>query len=106
MKYIEITRNLHQEETPEPIMHDSYGHRIIPGSYIAFNRSGNVVLGNIVELKRSEWKRVRPGVDNKSWWRLKFELIVKDYFGNESIIKNPNSFVIIQLIKINRKKFG
>lgn len=77
---------------PERTITDYLGNEIREGLPVAFNLSGYVRLGTIVELYRSEWKPSRywPG------WRLFFELHVKDSkTGKISKIKNPGSFFII-----------
>ena len=89
-----INSNFYGKDCPEIINKDSNGVVIKPGSRIAYNRSGSVILGEIVSLDRSEWK-----VDKyyeRSWY-LMFSLKVKDLDGTVSTIKNPNSFVIIEL---------
>lgn len=87
-----IQESVRQQTEPLKVLADSNGIPIESGKKVAFNKSGAVLLGEIVQLKRSEWrKNIRDG-----WWFLKFELIVKNRNdGTESRIKNPNSFIII-----------
>lgn len=75
----------------EPIIRDSRGVILEIGLNVAYNRSGVVVLGKIVAVTKNEWKEVRKG-----WQYLKFEMLIKNIDDDKmSIIKNPNSFVII-----------
>ena len=78
-----------QNNKPDKIVRDSRGTQIESGLRVAFNRSGDVVLGTIVELKKNEWKK------NTYGWRLGFDLEIIDENNVISRIKNPNSFVII-----------
>lgn len=83
-------------QKPPKVDRDVYGVQLTPGLKIAFNKSGNVVKGEIVELKRSEWKKRRMSKDGMYyWWSLRFELTVVDLYGNQSKINNPNSVSII-----------
>jgi len=86
---------MHQYNQPLPIIHDSRGTIIKYDLRVAYNRSGNIVLGNINKINTNKWKISRPGVETKYWWSLKFEMIVEDDNGKLTTIKNPNSFVII-----------
>jgi len=76
---------------PEPAVvdRDSRGVLIEEGLKVAYNQSGNVVLGVIKELKNNEWSATKNG------WRLKFILIIENEDGKLSKVKNPNSFVVI-----------
>jgi len=74
---------------PEKLTKDSRGIIIEPGLRVAYNYSGDVVIGKIIELKKSEWK------NNGHFWNLDFELHIENENGKISKIKNPNSFVII-----------
>ena len=88
--------NTHQSEfKPNPIIRDSRGVLFEPNMRIAYNRSGDVVIGKIKEVIRNEWVVARQGVEPKKWWSLKFEMIVEGEDGLISKIKNPSSFVII-----------
>ena len=84
----------HQKNKPKPILTDSYGKLIKPRLKVAFNKSGDVKIGVIIELIQSDWKIVRFGVSPKMWWYCLFKLSIESE-GKLSIIKNPNSFVII-----------
>lgn len=75
---------------PAPVTDDHYGTPILPGRKVAFNKSGEVALGTIIALKRSEWKLSR-----QDWYSLKFALKIKNQDGSISTVTNPNSFVII-----------
>jgi len=77
---------------PAKIDRDHRGTLIVNGLRVAFNRSGDVVLGTIKEYKRCDWY-----VPKGSPWRwcLKFEIHIEDENGHVSKVKNPNSFVII-----------
>lgn len=76
-------------EKPETIERDSRGILIEEGLRVAYNQSGNVVIGVITTLKKNEWESTNSG------WRLKFEIHIKNEEGGTSKVKNPNSFVII-----------
>lgn len=81
------------DELLVPITKDSHGTVIENGARVAFNKSGNVVLGRIVEVKQNVWKQSNWG--RGQHYFLKFKMIVEDEEGVESTLKNPNSFVII-----------
>lgn len=91
-----IRQSYHIDRTgssgPAKIERDHRGTLIAEGLRVAFNRSGDVVLGTIKEYKRCDWY-----VPKGSPWRwcLKFEIHIEDENGHVSKIKNPNSFVII-----------
>lgn len=91
-----IQQTYHVDRTgkdgPNRITKDYTGTAIEPGLRVAFNKSGNVVLGTIKEYKRCDWY-----VPKGSPWRwcLKFEIHIEDENGHVSKVKNPNSFVII-----------
>tara|TARA_R110000868_G_scaffold95085_2_gene261798 strand:- start:358 stop:618 length:261 start_codon:yes stop_codon:yes gene_type:complete len=76
---------------PEPavVNRDSRGVLIEEGLKVAYNQSGNVVLGVIKKFKCSEWSATKSG------WRLKFILLIENEEGQLSKVKNPNSFVVI-----------
>jgi len=90
-----IQTTFSQEKSPLKILRDSRGKSIEVGLRIAYNRSGDIAIGKIVGVKKNEWKTIRPGSGNSSWWNLKFEMLVEHEDGTMSTIKNPNSFVII-----------
>lgn len=90
-----MNTRIHQKDKPSPIAFDTDYHRIVNGSKVAFNRSGEVKKGVLKEVTKNEWKVRRDGVDDKKWWGLDFEAIIEDKDGNTSKIKNPNSFIII-----------
>ena len=81
----------HGNTNPKEITKDSRGTLIEPGLRVAYNRSGDVMIGEIVELKRCE--RI-PGY-YEDMHILKFELLIKGEDGKVSKIKNYKSFVII-----------
>jgi len=83
-----------EDKEPQRVDKDSKGKLIKNDSKVAYNRSGDVVTGTIIRLKKSEWvlSDVRG---NKNWWRLRFELEIRGDDGVISTIKNPNSFIII-----------
>ena len=68
---------------------DHRGTPLTIGKRVAFNRSGDVIIGTILEIKK-----------NKVWQegycsRIDFEMHVTNEEGNVSKIKNYSSFVII-----------
>lgn len=81
---------MYSKEKPETILRDHRGTLIEPGLRVAYNFSGDVAIGTIIELKRNEWKEVR-----KEYWSHKFELRVQNENGHISKIKNWRSFVIV-----------
>jgi len=89
-----ITSILSKEKPPK-FERDSRGIIIQDNLRVAFNRSGDIVLGKIIELKRSDWVKHRQGIDDQFWWGIKFELIIEAEDGKISVIKNPNSFIIL-----------
>jgi len=82
------------EGTPEKIIRDSRGVLIEEGLTVAYNYQGSVKKGKILEYE-SEWKISRPDSFPKNWWSCKFKMKVLNEDGHISIIKNPNSFIII-----------
>lgn len=77
------------EQEPPIIDRDWRGTLIEPGLRVAYNFSGDIAIGTIVELKKNRWK-----TKNKNWF-LDFELHVMGENGKLSKIQNPNCFVII-----------
>lgn len=92
-----IETSAHQIEQPTPIERDSRGVLIQPELTVAYNKSGNVTIGQIVEVTRNEWKVSRPGVSPKTWWSLKFEMKIRNIDDPTQVttVKNPNSFVTV-----------
>lgn len=90
---------LHQIKRPDPIEKDSKGSDFLPGDEVAYNRSGEVKIGEIVSINRNEWKKIRDGSGSKTWWKLMFSMTIKNKCcgdTSESVIKNPNSFIVIR----------
>ena len=83
----------YQEHKPAEIHNDSRGVMIDIGLRIAYNQSGNVVLGKISRIIENTWKvrKYSKGGD----WILNFKMEVINEDSSISIIKNPNSFIII-----------
>lgn len=82
-----------QKTAPERISRDSRGTRIEAGKRVSYNQNGNVIMGHIVSCE-SSWHIQRKWEDNYIW-SCKFRLRILNEDGNVSIVKNPNSFVII-----------
>jgi len=86
-----IRRSLFQEEKPTHIVErDSRGTLIEPGLRVAYNLSGDVAIGTIIEVKKNRWVK-------RDWsWHLDFEIHIQ-LEGEIQIskVKNPNAFVII-----------
>jgi hypothetical protein len=78
-------------KTPEPITLDHRGTTICEGLRVAFNRSGDVLIGKIIKVKKNEWTYSESG----KRWRLLYEMHIEAEDGNISKVKNVNSFVII-----------
>lgn len=75
---------------PHPNPVDVLGNPLIAGSYVSFNRSGDVLPGKIVEIKRWEWKEGRP-----YWFYLICEIHVENLVdGSISKIKNPRGILL------------
>lgn len=74
---------------PHDIEHDSRGVKIDEGLKVAYNRSGDVIFGTIVKLKKNSFYQIGTR------WYLDFLLEIQDELGNISKVKNPNSFIII-----------
>jgi hypothetical protein len=81
---------MYSKEKPEIITRDHRGTLIEPGLRVAYNFSGDVALGTIIEVKKNNWKERSPG-----WWSHEFELHVRNENGHLSKIKNCRSFIII-----------
>lgn len=93
---MEIRTSKHSETQPEPITKDSKGNLLETGVDVAYNRSGSVERGELIEIVRNEWVNSRRGLGPKSWWYLKFEAVIKNYEDDRiSRIKNPNSILIL-----------
>jgi hypothetical protein len=88
-----IRRSFYQEQEPKKIEKDSKGSFIKNDRKVAYNRSGDVVTGSIISIKKNKW--TRTGGRTIPHWSLSFELEVRGDDGVISIIKNPNSFVMI-----------
>lgn len=80
---------------PQSIIRDRRGILFEPNMRVAYNRSGDVVIGTIKEITKNVWNVSRQGIEPKKWWNLRFEMIVEGEDGLISKIKNPNSFVVI-----------
>ena len=78
-------------EKPEPIERDYRGVKFDLGNFVAYNKSGNVRLGKILNINKNEFV-----LRNKSTaYVLKFEMVVCGDDNTISIVKNPNSVVNI-----------
>lgn len=84
----------HQKEKPNSLTQRN-GVTLQEGLPIAYNRSGEVILGTIVEVIKNDWKPVRKGIDDKFWWKHDFQMKVISDNGIPSTIRNFNSFVVI-----------
>ena len=82
-----------QVKKPEPITRDSRGTLIEPGLRVAFNHSGDVIIGTIVSVK-SDWKEETYRGKFEEW-KFVFALKIENEYGSISTVHNPNSFVII-----------
>lgn len=90
MKPIQTTHNFSfNRAIPEVPDRDKYGVKIEQGARVAFNLSGDVVIGTIVEIKKNEWM-----ASTNNWLYHKFHMIV-DVDGEKRNCKNINSFVVI-----------
>lgn len=89
-----VVTTLMQKDCPDPILEDSRGTLIVSGARVAYNLSGNVVLG-VLQGMNSSWTQIRPGANNTSWWNCKFNAFIVNEKGEVSTVKNPNSFVIL-----------
>lgn len=84
-----------QKDRPPCITEDSRGTEIVVGKRVAYNQSGNVVLGTIIDFG-SHWTKVRPGPDDTDWWRCFFSMdVLSEDDKTKSTLNNPNSFVIL-----------
>jgi len=92
---LEIETYVNQIEAPHQILNDSRGTTIAEGLRVAYNRSGKLKLGKIVKVRRNEWSVLRKGAKNTSWWGLKFVLMVESEEGEFTLLRNPNSFIIV-----------
>jgi hypothetical protein len=81
---------MYSKEKPEIPTRDHRGTLIESGLRVAYNWSGDVALGVIVEVKKNDWKERSTG-----WWSHQFEIHVKNENGHLSKIKNWRSFVIV-----------
>lgn len=79
---------------PPKITRDSRGTLIEEGLRVAYNYSGDVRIGTIVRLKKSDWT-MRKNKGQFSDWIINFQLEIMGENNILSTIKNPNSFVII-----------
>ena len=78
-------------EKPEPIERDYRGVKFDLGNFVAYNKSGNVRFGKILNINKNEFV-----LRNKSTaYVLKFEMVVCGDDNTISIVKNPNSVVNI-----------
>lgn len=81
------------KKKPKPIDKDSRGVSIEIGHKVAYNFSGNVVIGYIISIDNIKWIKGKP----KDWytWTCNFKIKIENEEGHISTIKNPNSFIII-----------
>lgn len=78
-------------EKPKPIERDYRGVKFDIGNFVAYNKSGSVRLGKILNINKNEFV-----LKNKSTaYILKFEIVIQGDDGSISIVKNPNSVVTI-----------
>ena len=78
-------------EKPKPVERDYRGVKFDLGNFVAYNKSGNVRLGKILNINKNEFV-----LRNKSTaYVLKFEMVVCGDDNTISIVKNPNSVVNI-----------
>ena len=78
-------------EKPKPVERDYRGVKFDVGNFVAYNKSGSVRLGKILNINKNEFV-----LKNKSTaYILKFEIIIQGDDGSISIVKNPNSIAII-----------
>ena len=90
---IETSRSIWGKDMPEPepIREDSRGNIIAPGSRVAFNRSGSVIIGKVLEVTKNKWS----WIPSRFTWHLNYEIQIEAEDGLISKVKNPNSFVVI-----------
>lgn len=86
---------MYQVNKPEPVTKDHKGTEIKPGLRVAYNQSGDVILGTIISLDSNDWKPSRAGYIPEQRWYLNFKLKIKNEAGHISTVKNHRSFVII-----------
>lgn len=90
-----IPTTLLRKTKPDLIAHDSRGIKIEHGLRIAYNQSGNIVIGTILSFT-CDWTKIRIGADNMDWWNCKFTMnVMSEDKLTPSTLKNPNSFVIL-----------
>ena len=78
-------------EKPKPVERDYRGVKFDVGNFVAYNKSGSVRLGKILNINKNEFV-----LRNKSTaYVLKFEMVVCGDDNTISIVKNPNSVVNI-----------
>ena len=70
-----IRSSYYQSTKPEDIVKDSRGMTFSIGDTVAYNLSGDVVIGTILEIKKNSWYCKR----GNSWY-LDFEMLVKFYY--------------------------
>ena len=78
-------------ERPNVVTRDHRGTEICEGLRVAFNRSGDVLIGKIITVKKNKWIYI----DSRMFWRLVYEIHIEAEDGTISKVKNPNSFVVI-----------
>ena len=86
------TSYMYKKTKPNPLSKDSRGVKIEPSLKVAFNKSGDVAIGKIKEIKKNKWVL---SYNSKENWNLKFEMVIENEDGSISTLKNPNSFIII-----------
>lgn len=86
----------HQKDKPEIPNRDRRGVLIQTSLRVAYNRSGDIETGTIIEVRKNDWKIARKGVDDKFWWSHQFEMLIKNEIDEKiTTVKNYNSFLII-----------
>lgn len=71
---------------------DVKGHYIYEGDTVAFNRSGQIAVGTIVDIKAFGWRARRTQSDGKTWWHLECKIEI-EADGKISTIRNPNGIL-------------
>lgn len=94
-KYIKVM-TLHQKNKPSILQEDYKRSSYEIGTKVAFNRSGEVRVGTIVEVLKNDWKAERKGVGDKHWWSHQLEVVIVDQQDKKaSVIRNNKSIAVI-----------
>ena len=95
MEEIRTNYQGYNQKKPDKITRDSRGTEFYVGARVAYNRSGDVIIGTLLRIVKNEWVKGHSSENDYARWFLKFEAHTEGEDGKISKLKNPNGLVII-----------